>query len=156
MVSDPISLFPCLDCGDITLVRDRRDHGRLSQVHQAITGAHEGNRVVADALCEYFTEARRQADAEEKRVRSLAQQARRAQLKRMPFEVYRLTSERQTKRTQALSRAGYRCQVCGQRDARLDVHHNTYERFGDEGIYDLVVLCERCQGLFHGVLEDAS
>ena len=74
----------------------------------------------------------------------------------MPFEEYRLTREWQTKRTQALARAGYRCQVCGCRDTRLDVHHNTYDHYGDESIYDLVVLCERCHGLFHERLQDAS
>jgi 5-methylcytosine-specific restriction endonuclease McrA len=85
----------------------------------------------------------------------LAHQARRAQLKRMPFEEYKLTREWQTKRTQALSRAGYRCQVCGQR-TRLDAHHNTYERYGNESIYDLVVLCAPCHELFHEALRDAS
>jgi 5-methylcytosine-specific restriction endonuclease McrA len=89
-------------------------------------------------------------------VESLAEQARRAQLRKMPFEEYRLTPEWQTKRTQALSRAGYRCQTCGKNDVRLDVHHNTYERYGDERIFDLVVLCDRCHALFHDPMEDAS
>jgi hypothetical protein len=39
---------------------------------------------------------------------------------------------------------------------RLDVHHNTYERYGDESIFDLVALCDRCHELFHGVVADAS
>jgi hypothetical protein len=39
---------------------------------------------------------------------------------------------------------------------RLDVHHNTYERYGDESTFDLVVLCDRCHELFHGIVEDAS
>lgn len=154
--TDPISLFPCLDCGEFILARDRRHHGRLSREHRVILGARERDRVVADALCDHCTEARLQADAEERRVRSLSQQARRAQLKRMPFEEYRMTPEWQCKRTQALTRAGYRCQVCGRRDVRLDVHHNTYERYGDESIHDLVVLCEECHRLFHERMQDAS
>jgi hypothetical protein len=42
--------------------------------------------------------------------------------------------------TGALVRVGYRCQTCGENDVRLEVHHNTYERYGDESIFDLVVL----------------
>ena len=51
---------------------------------------------------------------------------------------------------------GYRCQVCGERDTRLDVHHNTYDRYGDEGPFDLVALCGGCHEVFHGIVEDAS
>jgi len=47
-------------------------------------------------------------------------------------------------------------QVCGEADRRLDAHHNTYERYGDESVYDLVVLCAQCHQLFHGGLKDAS
>jgi replicative DNA helicase len=49
---------------------------------------------------------------------------------------------------QALSRAGHRCQVCNSPD-KLDVHHRTYERVGQEQLDDLTVLCDRCHGLFH-------
>jgi hypothetical protein len=52
--------------------------------------------------------------------------------------------------------SGYRCQACGERDARLDAHHNTYERYGDKSILDLVVLCHRCHEVFHSTLRDAS
>jgi predicted HNH restriction endonuclease len=38
----------------------------------------------------------------------------------------------------------------------LDVHHNTYENYGDERSQDLTVLCGECHGMFHGRLEDAS
>jgi 5-methylcytosine-specific restriction endonuclease McrA len=156
--SDPISLFPCLDCGEFILARDRKHYGRLSREHRSILTAREGDNIVADALCDYCTEARLQTGVEDRRVRSLSQQARTAQLKRMPFEEYRLTQEWQAKRTQALSRAGYRCQTCSRRcgEVRMDVHHNTYERYGDESIYDLVVLCEACHELFHGELPDAA
>jgi hypothetical protein len=65
-------------------------------------------------------------------------------------------ARRRSKRTQMLSRAGYRCQTCGCQDARLDVHHNSYENYGDERPQDLTGLCERCHGLFHRGLEDAS
>jgi hypothetical protein len=154
--SDPISLFPCLDCGEFILARDRRHHGRLSREHRAISGARDGDLIVSDALCDHCTKARLLSYSEDRRARGLAQQARRAQLKRMAFEEYRMTPEWQCKRTQALSHAGYRCQVCGQSGVRLDVHHNTYENYGDERQQDLVALCEECHGLFHEGFQDAS
>jgi hypothetical protein len=86
VATDPISLFPCVDCGEIILAGDLRHLRRLTREHLDINGAREGDRVVGEALCAPCTEARLQLYAEEKRVQSLAQQARRAQLKRMPFE----------------------------------------------------------------------
>ena len=40
--------------------------------------------------------------------------------------------------------AGYRCAHCGFSSATLEVHHLTYERFGNERMSDLVVLCKPC------------
>ena len=37
---------------------------------------------------------------------------------------------------------GHVCQVCG--GAATDVHHLTYDRFGNEEMGDLVSLCRRC------------
>jgi 5-methylcytosine-specific restriction endonuclease McrA len=43
-----------------------------------------------------------------------------------------------------------KCQGCIRVD-RLEVHHKTYERIGDENVEtDLVTLCERCHGELHG------
>ena len=44
-----------------------------------------------------------------------------------------------------------RRQVCAQCGAKLDVPPNTYERYGDESIYNLVVLCAPCHELFHEI-----
>jgi 5-methylcytosine-specific restriction endonuclease McrA len=74
----------------------------------------------------------------------------------MPFAEYRQQPEWQAKRTATLTRAGYRCQVCGYNDTRLDVHHNSYDCYGDESPFDLTVLCGGCHELFHGIVEDAS
>lgn len=46
----------------------------------------------------------------------------------------------------ARKRAGYRCQVCGERRP-LDVHHNTYERLGHEKPRDLIAVCRACHWL---------
>jgi hypothetical protein len=47
-----------------------------------------------------------------------------------------------------IRRAGYRCQICNGR-RKLQVHHRTYERVGEERIDDLTVLCAECHKLFH-------
>lgn len=51
----------------------------------------------------------------------------------------------------ALERADHRCMVCGADRwfSRLNVHHNTYERLGNERESDLIVLCEHCHDIFH-------
>lgn len=51
------------------------------------------------------------------------------------------------KRLEAIRRANWRCEVCGRRsfDERdYQVHHRTYERFGDELPEDLMAMCHRC------------
>jgi 5-methylcytosine-specific restriction endonuclease McrA len=56
---------------------------------------------------------------------------------------YMRSTDWKAKRLFALHLAGYRCQLCGGR-GRLQVHHNTYERFGHELMSDLIVLCGDC------------
>lgn len=65
------------------------------------------------------------------------------------YEAYLRSPQWQDLRIEALRRAGHRCQVCN-RSKRLDVHHRTYERFGNELLDDLTVLCRDCHELFHG------
>lgn len=43
----------------------------------------------------------------------------------------------------AKKRAGYRCQVCYGTD-RLQAHHRTYIRLGNELLTDITVLCDKC------------
>lgn len=106
--------------------------------------------------CNSCTELRLQLHNEQQRLSRLAQQAKTAQLRKMPFAEYWVQREWQARRTATLVRAGYRWQTCGDTEVRLDVHHNTYERYGDESSFDLVALCDRCHELFHGDMQDAS
>ncbi len=46
-------------------------------------------------------------------------------------------------RRAALSRAGYKCEICGT-TGRLEVHHKTYENLGHETLDDVIVTCPRC------------
>jgi 5-methylcytosine-specific restriction endonuclease McrA len=41
------------------------------------------------------------------------------------------------------------CEGCGQRPA-VQVHHLTYERLGDELLFDLVAVCMTCHEKCHG------
>ena len=52
------------------------------------------------------------------------------------------------KRDAALERAEHHCQLCCS-TYRLSVHHNNYERLGNERDADLVVLCGPCHDVFH-------
>lgn len=47
----------------------------------------------------------------------------------------------------AKERAGNRCQVCN-KAGRLDAHHRTYERLGDELPEDITVLCRECHEVY--------
>jgi len=154
--SEPVSVFWCSQCQELLGVRDRRDVVRLKSATRVASNARPGDPGDAILLCDSCTDLRLQLYSEEQRLRRLARQARAAQLRTMPFAEYRMQPEWQARRTATLARAAYRCQVCAKHDTRLDVHHNTYDRYGDESAFDLVALCGGCHERFHGIVEDAS
>lgn len=154
--ADPISLFGCLSCTEPIDPRDRRHFLSLKRALRLVCNSRVGDAVVSELLCQRCTRSQLQLLEEEERLSRLARQARTARLRKMPFNEYRFTPEWQARRAATLSRAGRRCQTCGEQDVRLDVHHNTYENYGDERSQDLTVLCGECHGMFHGRLEDAS
>jgi 5-methylcytosine-specific restriction endonuclease McrA len=154
--SEPVSVFWCLDCGELLDVRDRRDLLRLRSALRAVSNARPGEPGDASLLCGSCTELRLRLHNEEQRLRRLASQARTAQLRKMPFAEYRKQPEWQVRRVQALTRARYRCQMCSSHHVTLDVHHRSYENYGDERPEDLVVLCRSCHEKFHGVVENVS
>jgi 5-methylcytosine-specific restriction endonuclease McrA len=77
---------------------------------------------------------------------------RRARLRTMPYRDYLRTPEWRSRRKWKLQQAGYRCQAtaCGSR-TRLQVHHLTYARRGEEALSDLMVLCDDCHRQVHGI-----
>jgi 5-methylcytosine-specific restriction endonuclease McrA len=54
-----------------------------------------------------------------------------------------------------LLRARNKCELCGKR-VPLDVHHRTYDRYGDELVDDLIALCRECHARHHNVLPDEA
>jgi 5-methylcytosine-specific restriction endonuclease McrA len=57
---------------------------------------------------------------------------------------YMKTTKWKKKRKAKLDQVGRRCERCGSVTGRIDVHHKTYERLGNERLEDLIVLCVRC------------
>lgn len=73
---------------------------------------------------------------------------RHAFLRSLPYAEYLQTPHWAARREATLKAAGGRCHVCNSSD-NPNVHHRTYERFGDEADGDLLVLCQPCHQLFH-------
>ena len=71
------------------------------------------------------------------------------ELKEMPYKDYLNTSEWKAKRKKALKSADYKCQLCHADNVELNVHHNNYERRGEEKSDDLIVLCKKCHAKHH-------
>lgn len=71
------------------------------------------------------------------------------ELRMMPYDDYLQTPEWRQRSVAVRGRAGWRCELCGSRD-RLQVHHLTYRRRGDELPADLQVLCGPCHRQAHG------
>jgi 5-methylcytosine-specific restriction endonuclease McrA len=57
---------------------------------------------------------------------------------------YTKTVKWKNKRKAKLDQVGRRCERCGSVTGRMDVHHKTYDRLGNERLEDLIVLCTRC------------
>jgi 5-methylcytosine-specific restriction endonuclease McrA len=71
--------------------------------------------------------------------------------KRKQYRRYLESEAWGAKRRLALQAAGYSCASCQHHAVRgLHVHHLTYERFGNERLEDLQVLCEPCHVKLHG------
>lgn len=63
------------------------------------------------------------------------------------YKQYMQSKEWKSRRLQALERDDYRCRVCNS-TLRLEVHHRTYKRLGDELSNDITTLCKLCHDIF--------
>lgn len=70
------------------------------------------------------------------------------ELATMPYQEYLQTIEWKMRASSTKIAAGGRCQLCN-RGARLEAHHRTYERRGNERPGDLIALCDTCHAKFH-------
>ena len=67
----------------------------------------------------------------------------------MPYKEYLQSPHWKRRREDKLRAAGRRCQVCNRDSGTLDIHHNTYQRLGQELDGDLIVLCRACHSVLH-------
>ena len=64
------------------------------------------------------------------------------------YSEYLKSPEWRAKRLKVLARAKGICEGCGEVHA-TQVHHLTYERVGDELLFDLVAICDECHHKAH-------
>lgn len=70
------------------------------------------------------------------------------ELRTMPYHEYLQTPEWKKRRFSMLRWSRRRCEECGSKE-KLQVHHKTYERRGQELASDLKVLCRDCHETHH-------
>lgn len=83
------------------------------------------------------------------------EQQRITQLQSMEYSEYLKTPEWAARREQVVERDAYCCRVCNS-DKKLEVHHRTYQRRGNEDLNDLTTLCEECHEDFHRRIRQAE
>ena len=64
------------------------------------------------------------------------------------YNEYLKSDKWQRKRRRVLLRDNEKCQACQDRKA-TEVHHLTYDRVGDEPLFDLVSICKTCHDFIH-------
>lgn len=62
---------------------------------------------------------------------------------------YLKSPEWKTLKSEVLNRDNYTCQSCNTNGIPLEVHHITYQNFGNENLSDLVSLCRNCHQSIH-------
>jgi 5-methylcytosine-specific restriction endonuclease McrA len=67
------------------------------------------------------------------------------------YRAYITSPEWRKKRWLRLNHDRHRCRTCWQTE-QLEVHHCTYERFGDERVDDLITLCRPCHEAITAVI----
>jgi len=158
----PISIFDCLQtaCRASISVRNRTHLLQLLRLDKYFglkVGAGDPVKLttLCEMLCESCAQELQHCHDEELRADMLVRQARNSELRKMPFKQYQKTPEWRSHRNRVLLRAGNKCELC-HKSGRLDVHHRTYDRYGDELLSDLLALCRTWHRRFHDVLPEAA
>jgi len=75
------------------------------------------------------------------------------ELKLLKYNDYLKTAHWKKIKKQIRKKYNNQCQICNSKN-KLNVHHKTYERKGEELEEDLILLCQSCHKKFHTILED--
>ena len=148
--------FNCLIYGEELRIQSGKQMFRLNRSLEAICeGA--GEDTLADLLCRRCDEQLAEDAEAQRRLARHMHQAVLAERRMRPYAERRTTDEWRVLRDLMLARAKYRCQLCRRsgRNVQLNVHHNTYENYGQERLDDLIVLCRPCHARHHSVDEAA-
>ena len=158
--ADPTSIVSCLECRTHLPDGNRRTFLRQLRTLKYLGQFDVGDLVefstICHLLCDTCSREQRYRYEQQVRAERLTHQARKVQLRRMPLTEYLTTKEWRARRNRVLIQAGNRCQVCGKANLQLEVHHNSYERYGEELLEDLVALCRGCHQHHHGVHPEAA
>jgi hypothetical protein len=76
------------------------------------------------------------------------QRAARDRAWRDGYDAYLRSDAWRAKRVQALRRDNFQCQGCRERPA-TQVHHLTYAHVGDELLFELISICDKCHAHAH-------
>ena len=147
--SQPITVFPCLDCGTELAVRDRRHRIRLLRSVEDYCDKDVGDGPRAGLLCKTCQGQREEHAEQQRRLDGLRQQALINEYRARPYAERRKTREWAALKRQVHRRDGYRCCLCGGKDVQLHVHHRTYSTYAEERLEDLITLCGSCHWRFH-------
>jgi hypothetical protein len=72
-------------------------------------------------------------------------------MKIMPYADYLQTEHWLHFREETIKFFGNKCMICNSEEAVPNVHHRTYENRGRETFNDVIVLCNKCHKLIHGI-----
>ena len=137
--------FVCSQCGEITVFYPNSRSNR----NDNLVGAK--SKYYQYLFCDVCKDKHEKLEKKRHGIILLQKEGKRVELDRlinMPYKEYLQTEHWKEVRGNALYRAKYKCQLCGNKD-NLNVHHNTYENRGNEKDEDLIVLCQKCHGKFH-------
>ena len=63
---------------------------------------------------------------------------------RKAYEKHLKSAKWKNTKSDLMKMRGKKCEVCGQYSPKLELHHITYERLGNESAKDLLILCAPC------------
>lgn len=163
-------VFPevrCIKCGGEVIFCQlvdtaRHTHVRLwcdrcNRIHKRGVSKQDRTkyRLKVDQLPEYVTKTQRMVgrknNGEPVPVLPVDTKEPPSELRQMPYSQYLKSNHWKALRRKVLYEACFKCQLCNGTD-RLNVHHRTYDRRGNEALSDLTVLCESCHAKFHDKL----